>query len=75
MIRAGGVTGKGGKILILGLSKANCEELLKGRPISFPLKEYGFGENDVVLIMGGETEQAVAAELKKHMTLPDTPRN
>ena len=48
--------------LIFGLSEANIEELKKGRPISFNLKDIGL-EDRQIMIMYGKTEQAIASKL------------
>lgn len=59
MIIANG-TGRNGKPLILiGLSRGNMDELLKGRPIR---REEESLAADVVII-GGETEEAILQQL------------
>ncbi len=62
MIKAS-ATGPGGKpLLILGLSRKNTEMLLTGHPISVELKAFT-GLVGTVLLMAGETEEAIMAEL------------
>ncbi len=55
MIKAAGSL-EGRPLLVLGLSRRNCELLLEGRPIKVDLEEVGRPEQGVVLIVGGETE-------------------
>ena len=55
--------------LLFGLSKGNLDRLQKGEPIMFNLKDMGL-EDRKVLIMYGETEQDIMAELinEDHVT-------
>ena len=68
-----------GRLIGIGLSKENCRRLLAGEPITFELAEIGFDVVDVpggtgsktgppmkarVLIVGGETEASILAELE-----------
>lgn len=55
--------------LLFGLSKENVNRLQKGQPIQFNLKDMGL-EDRKVLIMYGETEQDIMAELinEDHVT-------
>ena len=63
-----------GKTLLLGLSRANCEELLKGRPITFDNEALPLVGINRILVMGGETEAAMAKELAEALaTKPPAP--
>jgi hypothetical protein len=64
MIRA-----KSGNVIVLGLSRVNCERLMAGMPISLDATELGF--NGRIVIFFGETEQAMAAELTKQGLISD----
>lgn len=64
-------------MLGLGLSKTNCEKLLAGKPIFIDLKvmmaacDPATDMNDAtIFIFGGDTEEQMIAELKKHFPLP-----
>ena len=67
----------------LGLSQGNCKKLLEGKPIFIDLKVMMMDVfpppnlNDAtVLIFGGEDEQSMADELKKHgLSLPNPRRH
>jgi hypothetical protein len=64
-------TGKDGRpILILGLSRGNMERLLDGKPIQVDPADLKIPGGPVVIILGGETEEAIQAELAKHVKLP-----
>lgn len=68
MIKFHGVAADGGELLGIGLSRKNCEKLLAGQPIHFSLDEMagsGMTWNGEILIIGGETEQAITDELHK----------
>ena len=54
--------------LILGLSRENLTRLLKAQPIPLQLSDVGLPAQKI-LIVGGETEQAIYEELKKHVEL------
>jgi hypothetical protein len=55
--------------VLIGLTKRNMEELLKGRPI---LKSAEDNRIPVtIIIVGGETEESIMAELKQHFDIPD----
>ena len=69
-----------GRLIGIGLSRENCRRLLEGQPITFELFEIGFDVVDVpggtggkigppmkarVLIVGGETEETILAELRE----------
>ena len=57
---------KGRPTMLLGLSRKNTERLLDGQPIH---KDIGFPID--VLIVGGETEETILEDLKKHFGPPD----
>ncbi len=66
MIKFTGTNDKGEETLGIGLSRRNCEKLLAGEPIHIKLAEMHEGgltwEGDI-LIMGGETEDAIVRDL------------
>lgn len=68
MIKAVGATSKG-SLIILGLSRENCTRLLAGLPIHVDLHELDprLPEGLTVLLMGGETEEAIAGELQQRI--------
>lgn len=52
-------------LMILGLSRENCTSLLDGKPIAVKMRELSTDLPDIsILIVGGETEDAIAAELQ-----------
>lgn len=55
--------------VLVGLSKGNMDELLKGHPIYKPMAETGLPVS--IIVVGGETEEAIMGELKKNFTIPD----
>lgn len=58
-------------IIGIGLSRENCKRLLEGKPIAIDMAEMG-GKGEL-LIMAGETEQAMYDELRKAGVLgPET---
>lgn len=65
MIKAVAQGPDGRPLLILGLSRKNTERLLEGRPIPVELRDL-FGIDAVVLIVAGETEDAIVDELRAH---------
>lgn len=66
------VPGAGGKpVLVLGLSRANTEMLLAGKPISVELMGL-LGREATVLLTAGETDDAVLAELAPITSMPGT---
>jgi hypothetical protein len=68
MIKAA-FTGKDGKrTIILGLSDGNITKLKAGQPI--PIDLTTFGLSGELLIMYGETEQAIVDELSEFVDLP-----
>lgn len=64
----------GGAIIVLGLSHANVEALMKGLPIMFPGKAIGMeAEIHSVAIFVGPNESEMKAELEKRgMIGPET---
>jgi hypothetical protein len=50
-------------VLGIGLSRANCEKLLNGRPILFSTKGMDELPELEIFIMAGETEEAMALDL------------
>ena len=69
MMRFGAQMPDGRLVFGIGLSRENCRRLLDGKPIAFPLEEMG-GKGEI-LIMGGETEQAMMRQLQEFIG-PDT---
>lgn len=68
MIKARASHADGTEIILLGLSRVNCERMLAGQPIHID-KSY-FGKE--ILIIAGETEEAMEADLKKNgLQMPD----
>jgi hypothetical protein len=53
---------------IIGLSKVNIDKLMSGFPIAFPMSEMTGNQEDVavMILIGGETEEAIIEELTKH---------
>ena len=71
MIKMLATNENGDPILILGLSRANCEHLLAGKPIAFPTDRIPMTKAPVhIIILGGETEQSIVDEMSKHVPLP-----
>lgn len=68
MIKARGSDAAGMPVYFLGLSKGNIEKLKKGDPILIDNNELGFSGTTIILY--GETEETITAELAKHFTLP-----
>lgn len=52
-------------LVILGLSRLNCDKLLAGKPILIEGDPLGLHDVNVV-IMAGETEDDIAQELETH---------
>lgn len=79
MVKFGGLVNDGkGRLIGIALSRKNCERLLDGEPITFDLNELGMAVCDDpggtgsrygtpmparVLIVAGETEDAILTEL------------
>lgn len=67
MIKASGMY-EGRPMLVIGLSRLNCERLLQDKPIVFRATDADPRLPDLqVLIVAGETEDAIVAELKQAM--------
>lgn len=65
MIRATGKSGKDGRpVLVIGLSRRNCERLLEGDPIPFDAAPWGVDAH--IVIVAGETEEAITQDFRKH---------
>lgn len=58
-----------GKGVLIGLSRGNVEELLKGHPILKNKEDTGLPVT--IVIVGGETEEAILEELNQHFSMPD----
>lgn len=71
MIKALGTTGEGRQLIILGLSRANMDRLVQDKPIKVDLaKDLGIEGGGIVLIVGGENEAAIQAQLEKVVSVP-----
>lgn len=69
MIKATGGSKDGTPLLILGLSRLNTEKLLDGQPIHVRVDHVDPRLPALnVVLMGGETEEDIAAELGQHET-------
>ncbi|RCG19075.1 hypothetical protein DQ384_37995 [Sphaerisporangium album] len=62
MIKASGTTTDGAPLVIIGLSGENMTRLMADEPITFNLTELGLPDVRV-LIVGGRTEETIAAKL------------
>lgn len=62
MIKAGGRTADNRPLLVIGLSRKNVERLLDNQPIRFAGDALGVACE--VLILGGETEDDIAEDLR-----------
>lgn len=71
MLKAVGKGSDGRPMMILGLSRRNTEMLLEGRPILVHTADYGIPGGLHIALLGGETEEAIQAEMAKHLTLPE----
>jgi hypothetical protein len=69
VIKASGRTTGGKPLLLLGLSVENAARLLAGQPIGFDTAALGLPPMQVVIV-GGQTEDAIAAELAAHGLIP-----
>lgn len=63
MIKAVGESGDK-RFLLIGLSMENCRRLLRGEPIMFDLPAPLDPESKIIML-GGETEEAIVAELRE----------
>ncbi len=66
MIKAKATGGEGQPIIVIGLSRMNTTLLHQGKPITFDLAEIGMVGR--VVIFAGETERAMAAQLREFVT-------
>lgn len=64
MIKATGRIGDGDALLLLGLSRRNVERLLAGQPMKIYGQDVGM-PGLVVVIVGGDTEESIQAELTR----------
>jgi hypothetical protein len=71
MLKALAKGSDGRPIMILGLSRRNTELLLEGKPIMVDTSNFGIPGGPCIVLLGGETEQAIQAEMAKHMKLPE----
>ena len=72
MIKFTGSTEKGGTLIGLGLSRKNCERLLQHKPIIIDLEhDLNLPFPGKIVILGGETEESMTAELREFIT-PET---
>jgi len=62
MIKMAGTTTDGRQIILLGLSEGNLQRLREKKPIHIHSEEFHIPDIDIV-IMWGETEDALAKEL------------
>lgn len=62
MVKAAGTKANGRRFFVFGLSELNLAKLREGKPIAFGLEPLG-GAGEV-MIMYGETEQHIEAELR-----------
>lgn len=56
---------------LIGLSRANCELLLEGKPIVLQVPQTGVPFRGRIVIMGGESEQSILQELLTHQLVAD----
>ena len=71
MIKAAAIDKRGRPIVIIGLSVKNMENLQIGRPIEMDLADFGI--EGTLVVMGGETEAAIMAELSALLGPPEGP--
>ncbi len=71
MLKAVATTSDGRPLMILGLSQGNMDLLLQRKPIFIDTTAYGVKGGLQILILGGETEEAIQAELEKYTQLPE----
>lgn len=71
MIKAAAEKQDGSLLLVFGLSRRNCELILDGKPILINIEKFrhmaaaATAKKIEICIMGGETEEAIAEELKE----------
>ncbi len=66
MIKAVGAMEDGRALIIVGLSKINMDKLLQDQPIKIDLQELGIEGGGVLLVVGGQTEATIQAQLRNH---------
>ncbi len=76
MIKARSSTDDGRTFILLGLSSENCRRLLEGQPIRIdtqlePPEGLGLNGGPVIALVGGATEETIAAELKAFALLKE----
>jgi hypothetical protein len=69
MIKARCRAGDGTTVIVLGLSERNLTLLREGRPLVFEMSELGIGPGHMVIVWG-ETEKDIEAELSRSLALP-----
>jgi len=60
--------GPNGPTYIFGLARENINRLIEGKPILVDLGKE-FGTPGVMILLFGETEEAIALELSKHLNI------
>lgn len=72
MIKATGASTDGRPFLLLGLSMENCRRLVDGKPILVRADHIDprLPALDVI-VMGGETEEAMTVELQRNFPTPE----
>jgi hypothetical protein len=63
MIKMRGKNKEDVDVVLLGLSRLNCERLLEGKPIRLNLEELGLAPLEIALV-AGEDEKSIIAELR-----------
>jgi len=71
MIRARAMGTDGRHVLVLGLSRGNVERLLDGQPIRVTGESVGIPDLASVLIVFGETEAVLEAEMRNAGLISD----
>lgn len=59
MIKALGRTKDGRRLVVLGLSRQNCELLLEGKPIKVETPDLGIVDGPTIMLCAGETEESL----------------
>jgi hypothetical protein len=73
MLKLGATSASGRRIIMLGLSRMNCDRLLEGKPIHICGEEIGTSTD--IMIFAGETEEAMQEELRASgLALPEATR-
>lgn len=71
MLKAVATSKDGRKLLVLGLSRRNMELLMENKPIVVDTARYGIEGGAHIVLLGGETEESIQAEMAKHLKLPE----